>query len=201
MSRSFDETTLSAFVDGQLDTEEMMAVDALVAVDLNARQYVWEAFKTKAQLQAALNPVAEEKIPPRLLAALDEPPEAAKSGRRMNALVRATAAVLILTVGVGLGWVLQGIGNGTGFESLPARYSQVVDAALEHNLSGKPTDWQPPLGSMTVKVTPVKTFKDADGRYYREYTLEVFDSSQRTQVSGLAYRTGEGRWQTKALFF
>ena len=204
MNRSFDETTLSAYVDGQLDTDTMKEVAAFVEVDLNAQHYVWEAFKTQAHLRAALNPVAEEKIPPRLLAALEQPSAVARSKRWMSAFVRAAAAVVLLTVGVGVGWVVQGIGNGRGaggFESLPVRYSQGVDAALENNLSGKPTDWKAPKGAMTVTVTPVRTFKDAKGKFYREYTLMVSAGEQRSQLSGLAYRTGQGRWKTKAVFF
>lgn len=204
MNRSFDETTLSAFVDGQLDTDTMKEVAAFMEVDLNAQQYVWEAFKAQAQLRAAMNPVADEKIPPRLLAALEQPAAAETPGRWIPAFVRAAAAVVLLTIGVGVGWVVQGIGNGGGaggFESLPARYSQVVDAALENNLSGKPTDWKAPEGRMTVTVTPVRTFKDFKGQFYREYTLVVSAGEQRSQLSGLAYRTGQGRWKTKAVFF
>ena len=200
MNHGFDETKLSAYVDGQLDTEEMKDVEAFVEVDFSARNYVWEAFKMQAQLKAALNPVAGEKIPPRLLAALGQRPATSKFKRRLPALVRAAAAVVLLTVGVGLGWVLPGAGNGS-FESLPARYSQVVDAALENNLSGKPTDWKAPLGGRTVTVTPVRTFKDADGLYYREYTLVVSGRQQQTRVNALAYRAGQGRWKTKAVFF
>ena len=81
MSPRLDETTLSAFVDGQLDADEMRDVEALVEVDLNARQYVWQAFKTQAHLRAALNPVAEEKIPARLINAFDRTPAAAKPKR------------------------------------------------------------------------------------------------------------------------
>jgi surface antigen len=202
MSQGYDETTLSAFVDGALDTETMKSVEAFVAVDPDARQYVWEAFTTQAKLRAALSPVADERIPPRLLAAVSKPPADLKR-RRMPAFVRAAAAVVLLAVGVGLGWMMQGVGNGGagGFETLPARYSQVVDAALENNLSGKATDWQPPGGRQTVTVTPVRTFKDADGRFYREYTLKISEGKQHAQVNGLAYRVGQGRWQTKALFF
>ena len=77
----------------------------------------------------------------------------------------------------------------------------VIDAALEFNLSGKSRDWKAPGGSITVKVTPVKTYKDKAGVYYREYRLEVATDTHHSQINGLAYRTDNGKWSTKVMYF
>ena len=81
------------------------------------------------------------------------------------------------------------------------QYSHVVDAALEHNLSGNPRRWSEPQQPTIIMVTPVKTYRDRKNIYYREYRLEILADDQRQQVSGLAYRSGSGKWITKALFF
>ena len=80
-------------------------------------------------------------------------------------------------------------------------YRQVVDAALENVLSGTPHEWRNGLRPVTVRVTPLKTYRDKAGVYYREYRLEVNRNNQTLQVNGLAYRAGKGAWKTKALYF
>jgi surface antigen len=84
---------------------------------------------------------------------------------------------------------------------LPAQYSDVINTALEYNLSGKARQWRAPKTSTILTVTPVKTYRDKDGTYYREYKLEIASKTDRSQINGLAYRTLQGRWKTKALFF
>ena len=84
---------------------------------------------------------------------------------------------------------------------LPASYSNIVDAALEFNLSGKVHEWRAPGKAIAVKVTPVKTYRDKAGVYYREYKMEVVTGTHQSRVNGLAYRSAEGKWTTKVLYF
>ena len=81
------------------------------------------------------------------------------------------------------------------------QYGHVVDAALEHNLSGKSREWREPQQPTIIMVTPVKTYLDSKNIYYREYRLEIMADNQRQQFNGLAYRSGSGKWITKAMFF
>ena len=81
------------------------------------------------------------------------------------------------------------------------RGREVVDAALEFNLSGKPREWRAPRGSIAVKVTPVKTYRNQEGIYYREFKMEVITDTRQSRINGLAYRTTGGKWATKVLYF
>ena len=83
----------------------------------------------------------------------------------------------------------------------PAQYSHVIEEALENNVSGTSRQWQEPRSTLIVDVTPVRTYRDKDGTYYREYRLEVNSANERSQLNGLAYRDVNGRWQTKVLYF
>ena len=87
------------------------------------------------------------------------------------------------------------------FSSIPARYKDVVDAALEYNLSGSPRKWQAPNAAVVITVTPVQTYRDKNGVYYREYHLEVATKTEQNRINGLAYRSVNGKWKTKAIFF
>jgi surface antigen len=70
----------------------------------------------------------------------------------------------------------------------------VVDAALENDLSGTSHKWRQGLRPVTVRVTPLKTYRDKEGVYDREYRLEVKRNDQTVYVNGLAYRESNGTW-------
>ena len=205
MKKIFDETILSAYIDGELDTATMGEVDSFLEKDPEAARYVLDTVRTKALLRADMNAVLQEEVPQRLLDTLS-PQQIARSRRRpvIRNLIRVAAVVILGFLGFGIGTLME---RNTGerypavIAPLPARYGEVVDAALEHNLSGKSRDWKAPGGSIAVKVTPVKTYRDKAGVYYREYRLEVATGTQRSQINGLAYRTADGNWATKVMYF
>jgi surface antigen len=205
MRQQFDDITLSSYVDGELDAETMRDVEAFVEADRNARSYVVNAIKTTARLRAFGNQVIHEEVPEHLVSAIRSQP--AKMARRktvIEPLFRMAAAILLILVGFGTGSIIQRNGNQQApmlSTPLTAQYGHVVNQALEYNLSGTPRQWQAPEGPVIVMVTPVKTYRDKDGLYYREYRLEVSARQERQQINGLAYRTANGRWKTKAVFY
>lgn len=205
MKKTYDETILSAYIDGELDAATMGEVDSFLEKDREASGYMLDTIRTTARLKADMNAVLQEEVPQRLLDTLS-PQQIARSRRKplMRNLLR-TAAVIILGIfGFGIGLLMErntGENYPAQIAPLPARYSDVVNAALEFNLSGKSREWVAPRGSIDVKVTPVKTYRDQAGVYYREYRLELATGNRQSHVNGLAYRTAKGKWTTKVLYF
>lgn len=205
MKKTYDETILSAYVDGELDAATMHEVDSFIQKDDAAASYMLDTVRTTALLRANLNAVLDEEIPQRLLDTLS-PQQIARSRRKpvIRNLIRVAAVLVLGFFGFGLG-ILMERNTGEHFPAviapLPARYGDVVDAALEFNLSGKPREWQAPRAAVAITVTPVKTYRDKSGVYYREYKLEVATGAERSRINGLAYRTGNGKWKTKVLYF
>lgn len=205
MKKTFDETILSAYIDGELDAATMDEVNAFLEKDPQAASYLLETARTNALLRASMNAVLQEEIPQRLLDTLS-PQQISRTRRKplIRKLIRVAAVVILGFLGFGLGTLME---RSTGenypavIAPLPARYSEIVDAALEFNLSGKSREWTAPKGSIALKVTPVKTYRDKEGVYYREYRLEVATGTQRSQINGLAYRTANGNWATKVMYF
>ena len=205
MKKTFDETILSAYLDGELDAATMNEVDSFLGTDPQAAGYILDTVRTTARLKAGMNAILQEEIPQRLLDTVS-PQQAARSRRKplMRSIIRMAAFVILGIVGFGIGTLME---RNTGahypavIAPLPARYSEVVDAALEFNLSGKSREWKAPRGSIALKVTPVKTYRDKAGVYYREYRLEVATGTRRSQINGLAYRTAKGNWTTKVMYF
>ena len=60
MTRQFDERTLSAYLDGELDDTTMQEVDEFLRKDPGARDYVLIATRTTAFLKAAANAILHE---------------------------------------------------------------------------------------------------------------------------------------------
>ena len=205
MNQQFDELTLSAYIDGELDPDTMREVDSFLEKDPDAQKYVLNAIRATARLRSCMNEDLNEDIPESLISAIR--PQAAKKEHRsavMHPLFRMAAAIVLVLLGFGAGSILKRDGNqnlSMLTAALPASYSQVVDQALENNLSGTPREWQAPRSAAIVRVTPIKTYRDKSGLYYREYRLEVSAERERRQIKGLAYRTAGGKWKTKAVFY
>ena len=205
MKKTYDETMLSAYIDGELDSATMHDVDIFIQKDDAAAKYVLETARTTALLRADMNAVLDEEIPQRLIDTLS-PQQIVKSHRKplIRNLIRVAAVLILGFFGFGIGILVERI-TGEHFPTeiapLPARYSDVVDAALEFNLSGNPREWQAPRAAVAVTVTPVKTYRDKSGVYYREYKLEVATDAERSRINGLAYRTATGKWKTKVMYF
>jgi len=202
---NFDDRALSAYIDGELDPTTMRVVDRYIEKDAGAKRFVLEAARTAALLRADTRSVRQEGVPERLVAPLRSRRAVGLHRQPIfSAIMRAAAVLIIGLLGFGSGILLERKTVETVpsmMAPLPAQYSDVVNSALEYNLSGTPRQWREPNSLIILTVTPVMTYRDKGGVYYREYKLEITNEADRSQISGLAYRTLNGNWKTKALFF
>ena len=204
MNPKFDDITLSSYVDGELDPELMGEVEAFVESDADARRYVVNAVKTTARLRESLNKVLYEEVPEHLIQAIVSTPQK-QSGLSnfFHPAFRMAAAIVLVLAGFGAGWLLPTGGDRPSFTMptpFPASYNQVVQEAMEYNLSGKPRQWNSPESQAVIIVTPIKTYRDKSGQYFREFHMEINTATENRQVNGLAYRH-KGEWKTKAVYF
>lgn len=205
MTKRYDEDSLSAYMDGELVPAAIPEIEETIEKEESARAFIIDSVKTAARLRVTMNQMLEEDVPDHLLAVFDQ--QTAKRSPRKSfysGIFRLAAAVVILLGGFLAGKLLTPGSNNSLpplSADLPVPYRQVVDEALENNLSGTPRQWQPLQDAITVTVTPVRTYRHTDGRYYREYSLEVSGGDQPVRINGLAYRVDQGRWTTRALFF
>ena len=204
MKQKFDDITLSSYVDGELDPESMREVEAYLESDADARRYVVNAIKTTARLRESMNKVLYEEVPEHLINTIL--PRQKKEYRRSTVfqpLFRMAAAIILILIGFGAGWLVPTNGDKPAFTlstPFPTRYNQVVQEAMEYNISGEPRQWQSPENQAVIIVTPVKTYRDKNGQYFREFRMEVSTASERRQVNGLAHRQ-KGEWKTKAVYY
>jgi hypothetical protein len=66
--------------------------------------------------------------------------------------------------------------------------------ALENKRRGESATWSTPNTSGSGRITPLETFKLADGRYSRRYTQKILYPDGQRIYYGLAVRSPNGRW-------
>ena len=204
MNPKFDDITLSSYVDGELDEHSMREVEAFVESDSEARRYVVNAIRTSARLRGAMNRTLYEDVPEQLIDTIF--PQSKKEGRQsafFKPFFRLAASIVLILLGFGTGWLIPTGGDEPAFTMptpFPAGYNRIVQATMEYNLSGAPRQWQSPENQALIIVTPVKTYRDKSGQYFREFRMEVSTATQTRQVKALAHRQ-KGEWKTKAVYF
>lgn len=71
---------------------------------------------------------------------------------------------------------------------------QSLQATLETVLSDRSRPWEAPDRTVSGFVTPLRTFKNTEGQYCREYRMEVLLSSEARSDRRIACRSEAGRW-------
>jgi len=196
----YDDETLMAYADGELDPAQRAAIDAAIANDPVLARRVAQQRAMRARLAGAFAKVLDEPVPERLDAAARGASETAAPGRG-NVLqfparsarapgppwrAREWAAMAAsLLLGVLLSWRLLVPGDSGVIEAveggLLARGE--LAQALEHQLASEQRGQEPVLIGLT--------FKSRDGNYCRSFALRA------AQTAGVACRVGS-EWRIPA---
>ncbi len=71
---------------------------------------------------------------------------------------------------------------------------QNAQYALEHTRSNELTSWNNPDSGNSGSLTPTRTYKQASGKYCREYRQTVMIGGQQQDAYGTACRQPDGSW-------
>jgi hypothetical protein len=180
---------LMAYVDDTLEPEQRREVEAALATDPDAREIVAQLRRSSELLGESLDDILDQPVPQRLVDAARGRSSKVVTLRPRTAPLRnmnwpglAAAASILLVVGIAAGrlWVSEPPHGTTMAAMLP------LQQALEHQESG--VAWTDPDSGMTI--TPILTFRAADGRPCREFERQQRDG----EVFGVACRDNQGRW-------
>jgi anti-sigma factor RsiW len=196
----YDDETLGAYVDGELERETAVALEADLDNDPDLQRRVADL----RAINASLREWSTSLVPPRDTA---RPTRATfvdqNSRRRRDASglkplwSHALAAGIALVFGLGIGQFvsLTPRQNGPGVEEAAQR---LLQAALERTVSGQAISWSDDATHQTVTVEPLRTYRAASTfcREYRETAVIATQPSERTMY-GLACRNQEGIWNVE----
>lgn len=171
-----DETTLQAYVDGELDPASAARIDAALAHDAVLAHRVQQARAVRLRVREAFAPVLDEPVPERF-AALLQPPVApaprGTSGRRATAAHRgagrrwlpglALAASAVLVAVAVWSWSHgDGLVRRQGNQAIAAG---ALEHALDHALASEP--------DARAEVAIGLSFRSSDGRICRTFLLHT----------------------------
>ncbi len=200
----FDHTTLSAYLDGELDRSTMREVEAYLDGNAEARRYILDALHATVLLRASGREALDENVPPEWEKTLQPQRPASAFDLPRWLSFRPAMAFAVLLLGIGLGLVIRPSTAPhipSDFPTLPADYLQAVNESLENHLSGVPFVLETAAPGQRIVVTPTRTYRSRQGRYYRDYRLELFAGEDHRQLRGLARRTGEKQWETTTIHY
>ena len=217
-----DETTLIAYVDGELDPQTARQVEDALAEDIDAREFV-EAQRHIVALSRAAFPISHYgQTPDELKAHLQNTLGQSTSQStvstppaRVSWFARSRGFGVPLALAASVCALLLGWGGGYEYAHITAARSleasaqvRAVDGdamkvalnqALEDHLSGNELVWKSERSDRTAVFTPIKTYKNKSGQYCRQYREDTTTGGQRHTVYGLACRVGPKTWKTKYL--
>jgi anti-sigma factor RsiW len=198
---------LSAYVDGELEPDEVAAVERAMAADKNLRDRVRKIRETDAALRAALAAPLREAVPPRLRAAIDGG-FAARRRRRMGRIALPVAAGIAAVIALGAtGYHFHRVQLEAATRAAVAaqeRERAILMATINHVLetvtSGQSVTWEVPETGTRGAVTPIRTYRSTSGHWCREFEIREVTASGEQDRKGLACRTGEREWQAVRAF-
>ena len=219
---TLDESTLIAYVDGELDAATARMVENKLLSDPNATKYVEHLREIAALSRIVFNDTLHESVPQALKDTIFQGTTSEDAGSDGNVVAFAprtqtewkkalpmAAAVACLFLGLGVGGGYQYSQTSTGnamklaaftLQQDQSQMDQALNHALEVNMSGDTQTWVNPDSHRTATFTPVRTYKDKTGSFCREYKKDVRLGEQPSETTfGLACREDNGNWKTRYL--
>ncbi len=207
MTERIDLETLVSYVDGQLEARESSRVEEALARDAEARETVRGLRESAELLRAAFNEALLTPPPARVLesfhrAAVERP--ASRWYRSWPAALAASIAMLFVGFGGGALMVdLRVEQKLAAHRAQELADQQARDAALfealEKSVSGQAVAWGNPDSGRGGEITPVRTFKNRQAQWCREYRSKEVQAATAEIHNAIACREPEGLWKTRAV--
>ncbi|PWK76913.1 anti-sigma factor [Aminobacter sp. AP02] len=204
--RDFDDETLMAFADGELDADTTAAIEEAMGTDDALIARVATFMESRAQASAALKPLIDEPVPEALTTSVHklideahqrERAEAGKQPAQKNIIAfepraprKVTSnwalplAASLAAVIVGVGGYLAGKAGGPASNGLAI--ASISNPVVAKALGATPSGTDVNAGDTTIKF--VSSFRDEAGALCREFELH---RASETSLVSVACRVGQ----------
>ena len=202
--KQIDDTTLMAYLDGEIDDAHAAEIDRAIGEDSGLRDSIVAMRSIDAQIKAALAPALHGPMPRLRVTPLAAAPSRPK---RFAAswMTAAAASLALLALGTSLGIGVAEYADYRTNKMLAARaaaeqtQAQLAFAqAFEKSISGQTVSWRNPDSGASGGVTPVRTFKNAENQFCREFRQWQTGGITRENKVGIACREN-GAWRVRAI--
>ncbi|MGB0748669.1 MAG: hypothetical protein ACPGO3_07980 [Magnetospiraceae bacterium] len=194
---------LVAYIDDTEDPKRSENIDFRLADDPEARAFVERLRATGIDLREAYGPVLEEPVPARLIEAVrNAGPATPGTGPSWRFLAAAVIAAFLFGAGGGAGTSLLLENQAreryqAQLQAFQAAATKTLNQALEERPSGTIVNWDAPEIGAAAVYEIVKTYRNADGLYCREYLETVTINGVPRQSRDLACRQHKADWKTR----
>lgn len=221
MSKSISTDTLGRYLDGEIAGDERTTVEAEIARQPALAAELAELRSLDRTLKRAygelldepLDSVVEGRIAASLAAARGargdgaRPSSPAGGGWPWRYVGTAIAASLVALAAAGfVGYRLAEWRFESEQAVAEAQHAQdrllaerALEEALDETLSGTPVGWRNEASGSRGEVMPIRTFRNRDGRWCREYEARSVLSGQPEIRRGIACREDSGIWRTRVV--
>jgi len=190
-------TRVSMFLDGELSTVEMSAVEKIIDEDDDVKVFIINDAKARAYSKSFFrNEMPEDEI---IL-----PDNKKEHGIKF--MLRAASIIFLVGIGILMGTLIYDRpGSNPVFTDnlINPTYQNVLNTALENYKSGVPYKQMIPGAGIEMHITviPEKTYKVTDGNYIRKFIIEYDLGGKTIGVKGFAERKNKESWEIKTLTF
>lgn len=209
MDKPLTDDLLIAYADGQLDPDTQQQVAQQLRDNPQAQATVQRLQEADTLLSDTLGPCEDEPVPEWLSQAVaaiqpsaQPQPEPAPTIKTIPGQAasntpwfQAVAAVLLLSVGLGGGWLSHDLMQGS--EVATVQPESLRHQALETLASGQSLDTT--VAGIQHQVLPLLSFHDPQGRICREFEHRRQGDQGFSEHLGVACRDGAGSWHTEVL--
>ncbi|MET0012879.1 MAG: RT0821/Lpp0805 family surface protein [Sedimenticola sp.] len=211
---TWDELTVNAYLDGQLDDETRRQLELAMEEDDGLKVYVQNRRRLDGLLQGTYSSAMERPLSPGLADMLSGTGREAagnvsvhRSGGWMQGFLALAAGLVIMAIGFGAGFLTgeasmerqqlaMSLERNSSLQNMQVAWNSV----LENTPSGEAVVWGDPESSYSTRITPIRTMRTRDNRYCREFReVRLVDGIQEER-RGISCRSGKEQWQLEALF-
>ena len=202
---NIDEKTLSRYLDGELDFEEVNRVADQIENDKPGQEMLLDMLRFQS-LMRAMDKEERKRAESAGLEAVQPEKSNMKPKLRLvrnSPLLQVAAALVLLVAGFLYGTHETNeaaLSDRVLFPVVPTSLTQTISEVLEYEPSGTVRSWQEPKGNLSAEVRAVKSYRDKSGTVYRLYYVDVEENGNTRKLAGLAYREKKEQWATRSLF-
>lgn len=205
MITKIDDTTLVAYIDGELDPKDCAEVEDCLARDPALREKMRGLRESTAMVRTAFNHALYAPMPKLTAVVTAHHAQYSANSSWSRWAMPLAASLAALLIGAAGGYYASSTKPEGALQEArlarpgeESRLEQILSNALETQVSGTRVAWQ---NGGSGAIVPVRTFRTRSGQYCREFQITRLAQGAPVSEGGIACRQNDGVWKVRLLYF